>query len=159
MKEPLIPNILEQQDAVMTEWHNYDSTIVDRCTYIFKQLAKTCGFKFRTWQVAGSEEHYYGDVNTLWTRTGINTKEVDFKDKSGTWYAPYTRIIINGKTVDAMKRIPKRWLFENFEQELKMARQLYVDKQKRKTAALTHARQKIKQKLSTKELKILGLSI
>lgn len=158
MKEPLIPNVINQRKNIFKEWSKLDSILIDRFSYLFKRIGKICGFTFNGWHVLGATAGFYGEVDLLIRNNIIDMSKVILEDISGPYYSPNAlKIIINGREIDMYRSVPTRWLFENFEKELKNARKLYLQKMTRKNAAKDHIRNIAKAKLSEKEIRILGL--
>ncbi len=157
MKEPLIPNILEQREQIYEECATCDRKVIDRLTYIFKQVGRVCGFSFSDWHVYDASPHNYGDVFSLFIRNKINVNEVSFNDLNGTSFAPHTLILLKDKKINVKHSIPKRWLFENFEEELREARRLYIQKENHQKNLIANMKTSAKAKLSAKEIRILGL--
>ncbi len=157
MKEPILPSLLDQRQAIRRELRQSSDAIIDRLTYIFKKIARVCDFEFFDWNVIGANEGEYGVIDLLFSNDKIRSYQVEFSELRGLHYDAVVPIILNGRTIDLKYSFPKRWMFENFENELVEGRRLYLQKIARKSMIRYKAKERAKSKLSAKEIKILGL--
>lgn len=157
MSKPILQNILEKRKNVLKEFWTFDSILIKRITYILQQISKVCTFSFDDWYVTGAPDENFGDVGSLLYHNTIRSELIILEGMEGKWYTPHSIIIIKGKEWNLRNKIPQRWLFENFEQELIDSRQAYITMQQHKDAMLNIARESVKAKLSAQELKVLGL--
>ncbi len=155
-KRPIMPVLIEQWDAIEKhELGPINVQLVDRMSYILRTVGKACGFTFNSWNIDTARHGYYGDIRPIIYTDFIDADRIVLNGLQRNPELPTGmrveyEIIINGKSYDIMGRLPTRWLFEDFEQELKAG----VNKQRE----LRHkAEMKIKSSLSAKERMALGV--
>jgi len=159
MKEPILPNIIEQRKVVLGEFFKFDSKLLRRIDYVLKKISQVCGFTFGDWYALdGGNMDNFGNLSSLLYRNKVLVSKIMLTNCSGSGYIiANTTILIKGKPINLKKEFPKRWLFENFENELIEGKKLYLDAKEQKEMALRHAKELIKSKLSSQEIRMLGL--
>ena len=126
------------------------SRLEDRLDYIFLTIFEHCDARLRNWYVDGAGEGEIGDLYSLLKDDYINFCRVEYDASAPHGFkASNFRVILDGEEWDLLQNIPKRWLFENFESELKDGIGLYKNK-----LAIDKAKNSKRRKLN-KEKKML----
>lgn len=146
-----------EREAAKHKLDLFNEKIIDRITYIRKLIADVFEFEHNCWYVEGAQEGEIGDLDrTLDSETDIYL-EVYPQSQSQI-------IDNNGKIYNLACSFPKRWLFEDFEDELINGKVLYEkfleeEKAKRKLDKEIRAEKlkEVKNKLTKEEINLLGL--
>ena len=111
MMKPINSNIFEKRKILLKELNDVEKPILNRLRYIINCVADACYFDFN---------YYSIDLTSAFVSNKIiNMQEVDFNGFVPKYnYCP--SIFIKGKQYYVRTKLPKHWLFENFEKELKM---------------------------------------
>jgi hypothetical protein len=159
MREPILPNIIEQRKVVLEEFFKFDLKLLRRIDYILKKISQVCGFTFGVWYALDNGDlDNFGNLSSLLYRNKVLVSKMVLTNCSSAGHSvTNTTILIKGKPMNLKKEFPKRWLFEKFEDELIEGKKLYFTFKERKDMAIRHAKELIKSKLSSQEIRILGL--
>lgn len=164
MKEPITKELFDEWDVLIKKAGQLEAKIEARITYILKTYFKIFGNKLDTWYFCGAEEGEVGDLKSHIWGDQIWSFEVDSSGKD--WEMAF--IDKDGNECYWENSIPTRWLFEDFETEIKEGKELFQKRQfekelKRKASIEKRKMQKqqlidsAKSKLSQDELKALGV--
>lgn len=145
--KPILPVDLEKHSTLRKEIGPLEDNLIDRLDYIITDISRITSFRFSNWRIP-TLEILYEEGHPI-----IKMSHFEWENRHN--YVDHDPMIfIEGKLWDLDKTIPRRWLYERFETELRTGKQLYrehiKDNKKRADA--------IKAKLTKKELKLLGLT-
>jgi hypothetical protein len=164
--KPLEASIMEEWKEKRVVVNKIEKTIIDRIEYIIAKAASICNISRNsfTWYFYGAEEGGMGSLSENITKDDVSYC-VEF-DRDKSWNDMEIAV---GKGSYAMTDgFPTRWLFEDFEDEMKAGRKKFLEDKvkkqeeaKAKKAASVEKKKKVaeeaKKKLSKEELKALGI--
>lgn len=140
-----------------------ESKVIDRIDYILRSIYTTFGCEVNSWWFCGAPEGELGDLSRAIGRETVSGWEVRLdKDTNSEMI-----IMLEGCEYDLWE-FPKRWLFEDFEEELSEGYKAYIkhiEEKKKRSKARREARKKekkkaleaAKKKLTAAERKALGI--
>lgn len=164
---PLIEYSFEEFNKLKQTADLYHQAIEERLNYLFHTIFENCGSYLQTWWVSGADEGKVGDINKLLRGSNyIHFGQVCCESPKRD-YEKF-KVILDGKEWDLLSAIPKRWLFENFEDELDKGLESYRTKLKNKKLSAVDKRKANKQlkeklivsarsKLTIEEQKAVGI--
>ena len=155
---PLTKRDIEKTKIAYNNWKSSEQKIFDRSNYILHKTAEMFGGKIEWWD--WDEEHF--DISMM-SDEAINVYGKTKCRGAGEWVA-----ILNGDEWELKLAFPRRWLLEDFEQELSEGIKKYNEEkithleiEKQKTLTRKSNRQKLlnsaKEKLTKEERKALRL--
>jgi hypothetical protein len=164
--KPITETDFEKWEKARRELGRREDVIVERLTDIINRLCSIFGETLHTWYIEGASEGTVGDITYLFLGDG---PDISFSwmiiesDHHNQWMA-----VIDGHDIDLRYGFPRRWLYEDFEDELKKGIEDHIllkekerEKKKKQRASRTKKKNKLvasaKAKLTTEEQKALGL--
>jgi hypothetical protein len=153
ISEPLPGNVLEKAKQIHSELQENSFIVTGRLTYVLNRVAKHCGFSCRDWYTA-IEGPGFCELSKVLQNKKIITKNIIFeglRTKDDFCFD----ILIGNKIFYAFEELPQRWLFEDFEAELKRGVELSKRKAKEKQRLISKAYGK----LTKKEKLALGIPL
>lgn len=164
-KEPLTKEFADQAREYAENANRLESQIIGRINYIMGSIFNLFNEDQAYWYFYGGNGREQED-GSLWDHYSDDLIEVSV-DCEGY---DVCCILQDGSEFDLRNGIPTRWLFEDFEEELKNGKTQYIAKEKKRLEDAKQARvQKkeanlkladiAKQKLTKKELKALRASL
>ena len=156
MIKKLTASFVEDTDLIRKKLEKSESILFYRINYIIDQIFKEC------------KEHRHSSytqeevIDSFWE---LYPHEYVYVVGGLGCCAYNLELIVDGTKIDVVENgFPLRWLFENFEKELKEARKKYLDNAAEEKVKLKQAAKKkkmlltsAKKKLSKEELEVLKL--
>lgn len=168
---------LGQKEKFLNDWNDayvsnesFTDKITDRINYILKTIYSSFNEKFKSFtydsmgtnnkfdwcqECGGGEVDLYNLMSWLFTDSASPECIVIYSDnlRCGIQFP----IIYNGEFINLTSQFPKKWLFEDFEEELEHCKQAYIDKENEKKLYKENA--KLARKLSSEEKKKIQESL
>lgn len=137
---------LGQKEKFLNDWNDayvssesFTDKITDRINYILKTIYSSFNEKFKSFtydsmgtnnkfdwcqECGGGEVGLYNLMSWLFTDSASPECIVIYSDnlRCGIQFP----IIYNGEFINLTSQFPKKWLFEDFEEELKQAKEAYI---------------------------------
>jgi hypothetical protein len=118
--------------------------IIDRMNYIIRSIFEICGGKLDWWDLKNDDPEY---------RSSIIKPEINMFDDFVSFYAVGSLkndciVDKNGNGIFIREEFPKRWLWEDFEDEIKNG---LAEVKRREELSKLHAQKKEKEKLEKQE--------
>lgn len=161
--EPFKKEFFEKRTETVKKLGRYDELLQNRITYIVQQICKIFNLKFRTWYFPDAAEGELGSFEKASYHDSVRLT-ID--------YSPNIKgnqdmiILMKDGGEWELYEIPKRWLSEDFEEELEQGRVNYLKKLEDEKVAAKEQLSKekaeekallaqIKKKLTPSELRLL----
>lgn len=157
--KPIAAIKLEQFQDLRQEFYDLEALIIERVNDILYSLSSVCGFTFTAWRTADSTDDYASAWILLPNKQAKkNSKYIDTSQIEFINFYQYKNfnptIIIEGKELNVLEKIPIRWLHEDFKHELADAKLLAEHKLETKQRKIDL----IKTRLTDREIKLLELN-
>lgn len=181
-KYAITPELFEAWEKSLAKTSALEGHITARIDYIAHALAKAFGNTLNYWSIYKYESEDGGPVSDLFQHDGefLSSLEIEFSSKddliSDNRISEHCFIDKTGKTCNIFDYgIPKRWVFEDFEEELTKGVDLYIEKMVKEREERSRKKLKerdeylrkqsekeailetLKSKLDEKELEAIGL--
>ena len=162
----LSKNTVEEYKQYTKKSEVIKEIIEDRITKIIKFIVEDAGYVLDTWYFSDADE---GQMGTLHIYDDyISNIEIHLASKSSILKNDFIYIIDGYEWSFMDGKIPTKWLFDDFEEEIKNGRKLYLKEfeRKKELRAKRYAANKIKKekiqksirsKLTKEELKLVKL--
>lgn len=144
MKNPLDPKVMDEREAAKAEASYFDALIEDRIGFILDTVFSLFGEKKGGWYFPDAEENETGDFE----KANSDPEWIDVVTHGCLENGAQVKLA-DGKYFNPSERIPYRWLFESFEEELKEARQRYIDEKEEK-------KRKSQEKKANRKVRVAG---
>ena len=168
--EPLSKDIFDKKSELEDQLYPIVKSIEDRIGYIAKTIFKTFGSSFENWYVQDAEEGEVGDIDSIISDDRVDISMIIFDSIPNILvYIPPSNksnknwcIISRGGGKWSLKdSFPSYWLYEDFEEELKIGKSLWEDSKPKKVKDTKSTKNDLinsaKAKLTKEEKKALGL--
>ena len=125
MKEikPLSHELVAEAEEVSRRAENLEQSIIDRISYIMASVFKLFGKSKAYWWFNGASE---GEVGSFWKNYDKEQISVITECPSGE---EMIILLKDGSEWGLVDGFPTRWLFEDFETEIKEGKQKYKEKE------------------------------
>lgn len=148
---PLNKDVFDKRDALLKQIGPLQLAIEHRLDYVLHKAYELCGAKFNSWYIDGAAEGEVGAIDECFINDSISRCEIILYNFNGPNSDDAYCVVLGDSMWDLMEEIPKRWMFEDFEDELVQGRAKFI-KQKEDRLAASKAR---KLKLSSKNKKLV----
>jgi len=113
MERPLDSSVFENIEWLKDQLEEQENLLYLRVDYVLNQIATQFGGEIESWRVLGS---YDGQtIKDCINENLVSWYVIEWKKRPRTFH-----IQINGQDLYFASEFPKRWLIENFEEELKV---------------------------------------
>lgn len=155
----LLPDAMTQYEALQNQADSAKNFIEDRINYIIQTIYASFGERLSCWYFDGAGEGETGDLLRAYSHDFISLHVEPYPSGQG-----FSIINKDGGEWGLSSEIPTRWLFEDFEDELKKGIIAYYEAQNKKSVvrsknkeAKEAKRREVLNKLTAEEQKILGI--